>query len=116
MSSGLPMHGNYNPATIYGGEASCSSSDSTNQIGENLGFQSYLSNGGVDDESQKFLINGTGRNGYDEKGGNGNCFGHENPIEYSMEEIKQLISTNHISTNLNFIVDEIKAEQGTLYY
>nr|UYI35448.1 myb domain protein 36 [Mentha spicata] len=116
MSSGLPMHGNYNPETIYGGEASCSSSDSTNQIRENLGFQSYLSNGGVDDESQKFLINGTGRNGYDGKGGNGNCFGHENPMEYSMEEIKQLISTNHISTNLNFIVDEIKAEQGTLYY
>ncbi|KAH6762309.1 myb domain protein 36 [Perilla frutescens var. hirtella] len=128
-SSLLPMHGNnYNHQVIFGGEASCSnSSDSTNQIGDqNLGFQSYFSNDRVDhvddadDEGHKFLI--AANHGYDHKV---NCFGHEqeqeqeqeqNPLDYSMEDIKQLITTNHISTNLNFFVDEIKTEPGTLYY
>ncbi|KAH6802668.1 myb domain protein 36 [Perilla frutescens var. frutescens] len=118
-SSVLPMHGNnYNHQVIFGGEASCSnSSDSTNQIGEqNLGFQSYFSNDrvDVDVEGRKFLI--AANHGYDHKV---NCFEHEqeqNPLDYSMEDIKQLITTNHISTNLNFFVDEIKTEPGTLYY
>lgn len=136
----VPMHGNYNQVKdgnnsllIFGAEASCSSSDgscTTNQVshgkkmdhdhgfsstGENLGFQNYFSNG-VDDENQKFLIT-TADHGYaaDEKRGNG-CFS-ENPLDYSMEDIKQLISTNHICNNLNhFFVDEIKTEEKTLYY
>ncbi|XP_057779215.1 transcription factor RAX2 [Salvia miltiorrhiza] len=117
ISSGF-MHGNYNNQVIFGGggEASCSSSDGScstnNQIGENLGFhhQSYLGN---HDETQKFFI--TEANGYDHS--KGGIFSHGNPLDYSMEDIKQLISTNHISTNLNFFVDEIKTEPGTtLYY
>ncbi|KAG6433994.1 hypothetical protein SASPL_105613 [Salvia splendens] len=103
----VPLHRSYNNQVIFGGnEASCSSSDTGNQLG--FHHQSYLS---VDDETQKF---------YDPSKGDhvsGNCFGHENPLDYSMEDIKQLISTNHISTNLNFFVDEIKTEQATtLYY
>lgn len=39
----------------------------------------------------------------------------ENPLDnYSMDDIKQLISTNHIS---NYFVDhEIKKEETSLYY
>ncbi|XP_047980998.1 transcription factor RAX2 [Salvia hispanica] len=107
-----PLHRSYNNQVIFGGnEASCSSSDTSNQLG--FHHQSYLS---VDDETQNFLITA---NGYDHSKGdvNGNSFGQENPLDYSMEDIKQLISTNHISTNLNFFVDEIKTEQATtLYY
>ncbi|KAK4478670.1 hypothetical protein RD792_014161 [Penstemon davidsonii] len=49
---------------------------------------------------------------------NGNCLISENPLDYnSIEEIKQLISTNNISSNnLNFFVDEIKTEDTLLYY
>ncbi|KAL3825867.1 hypothetical protein ACJIZ3_021896 [Penstemon smallii] len=49
---------------------------------------------------------------------NDNCLISENPLDYnSIEEIKQLISTNNISSNnLNFFVDEIKTEDTLLYY
>ncbi|KAI3472285.1 hypothetical protein Pfo_029800 [Paulownia fortunei] len=133
-----PMHGNYNQVKdgnnnllIFGGEASCSSSDgscTTNQIshgkkvehdhgfsstGEKLGSESYFSNG-FDDDNQKFLITTTDGYGADEKGAKG-CFS-ENPLDYSIEDIKQLISTNNICNNLNFFVDEIKTEEKSLYY
>ncbi|KAK6140151.1 hypothetical protein DH2020_026149 [Rehmannia glutinosa] len=78
----------------------------------NLGFQSYFN---IDDgnDDQKFLTSAP-----DEKGENGNCFSEINPLDYSIEEIKQLISTNNICNNMDFFhVDEIKKEETDyLYY
>ncbi|KAI3447557.1 hypothetical protein Pfo_004222 [Paulownia fortunei] len=132
-----PVHGNYNQVNrdsksnlqIFRGEARCSSSDgscTTNQIchvkevepdyrfsrgDQSLCFQSYFSNGV--DENQKFLFSTT--DGYSSSAAaaaNG-CFS-ENPLDYSIEEIKQLISTNNMCNNLNFFVDEIKTEEKVL--
>lgn len=125
-----PMHGISFNQLFCGGEPSCTSSSdgsgsTSKNIGENLGFhQSYFSCGGVDDhDSNRFFITSTdaststaNNNGYEHKGQNGNCFGHQNPLDYSMEDIKQLITSNHIATNLNFFVDDIKTEEGTLFY
>ncbi|KAK6147073.1 hypothetical protein DH2020_017985 [Rehmannia glutinosa] len=75
-------------------------------------FQSYFN---IDDgnDDQKFLTSAP-----DEKGENGNCFSEINPLDYSIEEIKQLISTNNICNNMDFFhVDEIKKEETDyLYY
>ncbi|KAK4481101.1 hypothetical protein RD792_011972 [Penstemon davidsonii] len=99
-----PMHGDYNQVRdsnnsnliMFGSEASCSSSDGSN----------YFSNG-VDENQKMLIINGSDANG---------CFS-ENPLDYSIEEIKQLISTNNVSSNnLSFFVDEIKTEEKLMYY
>ncbi|KAL6585404.1 hypothetical protein OROMI_002048 [Orobanche minor] len=43
----------------------------------------------------------------------GCIFFSENPLNYSIEEIKQLISTNHMCSSVDFFVDEIiKTEQN----
>ncbi|KAL6503093.1 hypothetical protein OROHE_023722 [Orobanche hederae] len=43
----------------------------------------------------------------------GCIFFSENPLDYSIEEIKQLISTNHMCSSVDFFVDEIiKTEQN----
>ncbi|KAL2502730.1 transcription factor RAX2 [Forsythia ovata] len=102
---------NYNRLFIFGNEASCSSSDGSG-IDEDLSLLSYFGSGV--DEDHKFTLP---TNGYadDQKARNG-CF-TENPLDYSIEEIKQLISTNNnICNNLNYFVDEIKTEEQVLYY
>ena len=120
-------------------EASCSSSDGSgsNQIShskepeydqygttvggrcEQMGFQNYIYNSGpvVDQQNQKFMIS----NG----GGGGGCGGHEwadqkpngmwgeTPLDFGLEEFKQLISTNLCN---NFSLDENKAEERVVYY
>ncbi|CAI9783163.1 unnamed protein product [Fraxinus pennsylvanica] len=103
------VNDDYNSFLIFGNEASSSSSDGSG-IDEDLGLLSYFGSGV--DENQKFTIPA---NGYadDHKATNG-CF-TENPLDYSIEEIKQLVSTNNICNNLNYFVDEIKTEEQVLY-
>ncbi|XP_027177095.1 transcription factor RAX2 [Coffea eugenioides] len=99
----------------FGGEASCSSSDgsSTNQnsYGKEVehDLQNYLCSTGVDHENQKIMINSDVTIEYadDQKP----C--SENPLDYSLEEIKQLISTNLCN---NFFVDENKTDEKVAYY
>ncbi|XP_073157177.1 uncharacterized protein [Henckelia pumila] len=95
---------------MFGGEASCStSSDGSCSNGENLNLQKYLYNNGFDEGDQKFLISNPGGFGAD----------LENPLDYStMEEIKQLISSNSnvCSDNVNLFVDGIKTEEQVLLY
>nr|AKA59783.1 MYB2/7 [Scutellaria indica] len=118
----VPMHGhnydytpvkdgNYDNLLVFGGETSCSTKNQTNH-GKKM--ESYYSNNGADVESHKFLIT-TSHDGGFEKGENGNFISENLLDNYSMEDIKQLISTNHICSNLNFFVDEIKTEDNTLY-
>ncbi|CAA2969276.1 transcription factor RAX2 [Olea europaea subsp. europaea] len=102
---------NYNNLLIFGNEASCSSSDGSG-IDEDLGLLNYFGSGV--DENQKFTLPANGYADDQNKVTNG-CF-TENPLDYSIEEIKQLISTNNICNNLNYFVDEIKTEEQVLYY
>ncbi|KAL0344662.1 UNVERIFIED_CONTAM: Transcription factor [Sesamum radiatum] len=115
---------------IFGGEASCSSSDgscttnhqitthgrSKDQVDHDYMFprgdQSLCFSNGVDEDDQKFLITTSTDHGYSSAAAAGNeCFGG-NPLDYSIEEIKQLISTNNMcSNNLNFFMDEIQTEE-----
>ncbi|KAL0336916.1 UNVERIFIED_CONTAM: Transcription factor [Sesamum calycinum] len=119
---------------IFGGEASCSSSDgscttnhqitthgrSKDQVDHDYMFPSCDQNlcfsNGVDEDDQKFLITTSTDHGYSSSlsaaaaAGN-ECFGG-NPLDYSIEEIKQLISTNNMcSNNLNYFMDEIQTEE-----
>lgn len=115
---------------MFGGEASCSSSDGScnNQIShakeleyeygasgganntdQQVGLQSYFYNG--IEESQKLMIsNGGGVNGWTEKQ-NGSW--GENPLDYGLEEIKQLISSSSCN---NFLFDENKTEERVMHY
>ncbi|XP_019167779.1 PREDICTED: transcription factor RAX2-like [Ipomoea nil] len=89
-------------------QASCSSSDGSwsNQIisqdkeygyGESLGLQSFGYNGVA--ENQQAVNNGG------------------NPLDYSsLEEIKQLISTNNVSQNSFFVDEENKYEEKVMMY
>ncbi|XP_047336853.1 transcription factor RAX2-like [Impatiens glandulifera] len=54
---------------------------------------------------------------YDQKTNDQLIYGNENSqMDYSsLEEIKQLISTNSCNNNMNFFVDEIKAEEKFMY-
>lgn len=75
----------------------------------NLDFHSYMYN--IDGEGKSI----SGNN-------NGDCYVDEqqNPLDYSsLEEIKELISTNHVSSNDNhsFLLDhEIKTEEKVMMY
>ncbi|WRX23233.1 SANT/Myb domain - like 10 [Theobroma cacao] len=119
---------------MFGGEASCSSSDGScsNQIsqnkeleyeyggargsngannGEQMGMHSYFCNEA--DESQTLMAsNGGCANGWSEKSSNG-LWGEIVPLDYGLEEIKQLICTSSCSS---FIFDENKAEEKVMYY
>ncbi|CAL5419875.1 unnamed protein product [Camellia sinensis] len=132
-----PMH----TVLMFGGggdQASCSNSSDgsyNNQIshgremehdyyGEHMGFhlQSYAYNG-VDHENQNLMISSSGGgdgNGFSVKP-NGLLCGETPLIDYysSLEEIKQLITTNNIcsnNNNLNFFADENKTDEKVLYY
>lgn len=94
----------------FGSEASCSSDgSSTNQKEAENELQNYLYN--VVDEDQKIIFNSgatIGGAGEDQK-----PYG-ENPLDYSLEEIKQLISNNLCNNNL--FVDENKTDEKVEYY
>ncbi|KAF3632899.1 Transcription factor RAX1 [Capsicum annuum] len=85
----------------------------------NLDFHTYMYNNGVigeegeDQGNSKFLISGNN--------GGGGCYVDEqqNPLDYSsLEEIKELISTNHVTcNNNNLLLDhEIKIEEKVMMY
>ncbi|XP_022743702.1 transcription factor RAX2-like [Durio zibethinus] len=119
---------------MFGGEASSSSSDGScsNQINQGkeleheyggapgsnganngdqqIGMHSYFYNEA--NESQKLMAsNGGGADGWSEKSSNG-LFG-ETPLDYGLEEIKQLISTSSCNS---FIFYESKAGEKVMYY
>ncbi|KAF2321749.1 hypothetical protein GH714_002074 [Hevea brasiliensis] len=88
---------------------------------DDIGFQSYISNGYG--ENQKFMFN------Y----GNTSCNGSENlnqwaekatgyfgetpPLEYDLEDVKHLISSSsNTSCNNNFLLDENKTQEKYMYY
>ncbi|KAJ9178061.1 hypothetical protein P3X46_009977 [Hevea brasiliensis] len=122
---------NNNNLLVFGSEASCSSNSdgSCSQISyggreikqDDIGFQSYISNGYG--ENQKFMFN------Y----GNTSCNGSENlnqwaekatgyfgetpPLEYDLEDVKHLISSSsNTSCNNNFLLDENKTQEKYMYY
>ncbi|KAL8516705.1 hypothetical protein ACS0TY_015096 [Phlomoides rotata] len=101
-----------NNLLVFGGEATSCSKDYQFTHGKKLENDHGFGSNAFDEENQKFFI-GT-NDGY-EKGADGNF--SENPLDnYSMDDIKQLISTNHICNNVNFFMDhEIKKEERTLY-
>ncbi|GFP90774.1 transcription factor rax3 [Phtheirospermum japonicum] len=70
--------------------------------------------GGDPDENQKFLFSTNNNNyGYSSSTAAVNgCSLSEDPLDYSIEEIKQLISTNNMCNNLNFFVDETIKTEG----
>ncbi|XWS66835.1 hypothetical protein CRYUN_Cryun05aG0235100 [Craigia yunnanensis] len=119
---------------LFGGEASCSSPDGScskqicqskeleyeyggaqgsngaNNGDQQIGMHSYFYNEA--NESQKLMAsNGCGDDGWSEKSSNG-LWG-ETPLDYGLEEIKQLISTSSCNS---FIYDENKAEDKVMYY
>lgn len=111
---------------VLGGEAtSCSSSDGScnnNQVShvieqelgdhasfvEQIGAVNYLYNG------EKLMLSNSGSaDGWTEKQ---NGLWGENPLDYGLEEIKQLISTNSTTCNNNFLFDDKKTEENVMYY
>ncbi|MCD7472724.1 hypothetical protein HAX54_014053 [Datura stramonium] len=102
----------------------------------NLDFHTYMYNNGVigeeeeeDQSNSKFLINEDNNNGGKMISGNdggGGCTYHhvdheqQNPLDYSsLEEIKELISTNHVTCNNNSLFldhHEIKTEEKVMMY
>ncbi|KAH6755378.1 myb domain protein 36 [Perilla frutescens var. hirtella] len=115
-----------NNVFMFGGEASCSSSDNscgagiTNQMithadDQSLCFhQGYFGNHIINNH-HKFLFttnDGCSSSLSSSAAANYGCFG-ENQQDYytTIEEIKELISSNNSNTNLSFLVDEIKVEE-----
>ncbi|XP_022766137.1 transcription factor RAX2 [Durio zibethinus] len=119
---------------MFGGEATCSSSDGSsgnqmsqskeleyefadgrgsngaNNVDQQIGMHSYFYNDR--DENQELMAsNGDGVNGWSEKASSG-LWG-ETPLNYGLEEIKQLISTSSCNS---FIFYENKAEEKVMYY
>ncbi|KAE8037742.1 hypothetical protein FH972_010306 [Carpinus fangiana] len=107
---------------MFGCEGSCSSSDgSCTQISygrdvikqEEMGFQSYISNGL--EENHKFMLN-YGCNGGEKVNQQSAYFG-EIPFEYAMEDVKQVISSsnNNISSSLFNHIDDSKTQEKVMY-
>ncbi|KAF2300659.1 hypothetical protein GH714_015003 [Hevea brasiliensis] len=117
---------------VFGSEASCSSNSdgSCSQISygggreikqEDMGFQGYISNGY--EKNHKFMlsygnnsVNGSGNlNQWAEKATG--YFGETPPLEYDLEDVKQLISSSsNNSCNNNFLIDENKTQERFMYY
>ncbi|NP_001312833.1 transcription factor RAX2-like [Nicotiana tabacum] len=103
----------------YVGPTTTTSSDGSAEY-ENLDFHSYIYNGVIgneDDQSNsKFLIEGGGK----PMNGNGCYVEQQNPLDYSsLEEIKQLISSNNnnnVTCNSNLFIDENKIEEKVMMY
>ncbi|TKY62123.1 Transcription factor RAX3 [Spatholobus suberectus] len=114
-----------NSIFVFGGEAtatSCSSSDGScnNQISHvidpEFGYGEGCANhlySGMEDTTQKLMFSNAGGSvsGWTDKQ---NGLWEHNPLDYGVEEIKQLISTNN-SCN-NFLFDEKKTEGRVMYY
>ncbi|KAK3199269.1 hypothetical protein Dsin_022684 [Dipteronia sinensis] len=126
---------------MFGGDqASCSSSDGScnnnNQIVShgkeldqyhdyrqmgNLQNCFYSNNNRVDEENQKFMIS-TGCSDHQQQDYKPNIItwgDDQTPLDYGLEEIKQLISstTSTTSNNCNnFLFDENKTEEKVMYY
>ncbi|CAJ1892507.1 unnamed protein product [Sphenostylis stenocarpa] len=115
---------------VFGGEAaatSCSSSDAScnNQISqvmeaefgdasfvEQIGVADNHLYTGVEDTIHKLMMfSSAGVSGWSDKQ---NGLWEQNPLDYGLEEIKELISTNN-SFN-NFLFDEKKTEERVKYY
>ncbi|KAF8403117.1 hypothetical protein HHK36_011211 [Tetracentron sinense] len=109
---------------MFGGESSCSSSDgSCNQISygkeikqeyganvEQMGLEGYFYNGV--EENQKFELGCGSINGGIEIRPNG-LWG-ETPLDYGIEEIKQLMTSNACN---NFFMDhENKTQEKVMYF
>ncbi|KAJ6913627.1 transcription factor RAX2 [Populus alba x Populus x berolinensis] len=117
---------------MFGGEASCSSSDGscnnqmshvkeeyeysggTNNSNEQMGLQNYLYNG-VED-GQKLMVSSEAAahgvlNGWIEK--QNGLWPGDNSLDYGLEEIKQLISTSSCNS---FLFDENKTGEKVMYY
>jgi myb proto-oncogene protein len=106
---------------MFGCEGSCSSSDgSCTQISygnggreiikqEEMGFQSYIS-GGFEENHNKFMLN-YGCNGVEKA----NYFG-EFPLEYGVEDVKQVISSSNSDANSLFNIDESKTQEKVMYF
>ncbi|KDP43985.1 hypothetical protein JCGZ_05452 [Jatropha curcas] len=123
---------NNNNLLVFGSEASCSSNSdgSCSQISyggrdikqEEMGLQSLISNGY--EENQKFMLsynNGSENlNQWAEKASG--YFGEittTNPLEYDLEDVKQLISSSSGSNNSNYnnlLIDESKTREKFMYY
>ncbi|XP_061345776.1 transcription factor RAX2-like [Gastrolobium bilobum] len=121
-----------NSIFMFGGEAtSCSSSDGScnNQIshvieqdfkygGEGCGDATFVEQigavnclySGVDDTQKLMLSNAGSVSELTEKQ---NGLWGENPLDYGLEEIKQLISTNNCN---NFLFDDKKTEEESVMY
>lgn len=108
---------------MFGSEGSFSSSDGSTQISygrevkqEEMGFQTYISNGLED--THKFLLN-YGCNG----GQNVNqlaekpsaCFG-EIPLDYAVEDVKQPINSSNSGANNLFNIDDNKTQEKVIYF
>ncbi|KAK7261309.1 hypothetical protein RIF29_27618 [Crotalaria pallida] len=107
----------------------CSSSDGSyshvNQ--EELGFQNYISNNSGfgecnNNNNNTFMLSHRSTNSYgseffDEKPNDGCFLQMQTPLDYELEVIKQLISSNSRSNNNNgyFSVDENKTEEKVMY-
>ncbi|KAF2300637.1 hypothetical protein GH714_014866 [Hevea brasiliensis] len=88
---------------------------------EDMGFQGYISNGY--EKNHKFMlsygnnsVNGSGNlNQWAEKATG--YFGETPPLEYDLEDVKQLISSSsNNSCNNNFLIDENKTQERFMYY
>ncbi|KAJ6922865.1 transcription factor RAX2-like [Populus alba x Populus x berolinensis] len=117
---------------MFGGEASCSSSDGscnnqtshvkeeyeysggTNNNNEQMGLQNYPYNG-VEDGQKLMVSSGAAAhgvlNGWIEK--QNGLWPGDNPLDHSLEEIKQLISTSSCNS---FLFDENKTGEKVMYY
>ncbi|KAJ7976913.1 MYB transcription factor [Quillaja saponaria] len=105
---------------LFGGEASCSSSDGSCNNPINHGKEAEFEFGrgtnmncfynGVEETQKLILSNGGSLRGWTEKQ---NGPWGENPLDYGFEEIKQLISTSSCN---NFLFDENKTGERVVYY
>ncbi|CAK7343180.1 unnamed protein product [Dovyalis caffra] len=117
---------------MFGGEASCSSSDGScnNQMShvnegyeygggannntEQMGLQNYLYNG-VEEDRRLMVSSGEAAhgvlNGWTEK--QNGLWPGDNSLDYGLEEIKQLISTDSCNS---FLFDENKSGEKAMYY
>lgn len=103
---------------MFGGEASCSSSDGScsNQISQcrdrEYEYNYNFFNGG---EGHQKIMLPDGLNGWRSEKQNGNGIWEDQaPLDYGLEEIKQLISST--SSCNNFLFDENKTEEKAMMY
>ncbi|KAF3441819.1 hypothetical protein FNV43_RR15734 [Rhamnella rubrinervis] len=120
---------------IFGGtttEASCSSSDGScnnhmiSQQGREIDHSDYFCNRVEENQkimisSQGYYVNGVTSTGTNQKqNGSGILWGEGGvaPLEYGLEEIKQLISSSGTiaSSSSNFMFDENKTEESSVMY